>query len=151
MFNGAAGRSLACKRGLRQGDPLSPLLFILCANVLFRLIDHAVFSHILPTVEIGDVKLHTLQFADDMLLFFDGSSRSSAVLKLFLDAFGDCSGLKINFHKSAIISINLDGDQLCFSGTSRLLHTLLPVHLLGPPAVPEESEQGRLLTFDRKT
>nr|CAD1827918.1 unnamed protein product [Ananas comosus var. bracteatus] len=54
------------------------------------------------TAGVGDAKFHTLQFADDTLLFFDGSSRLAAVIKLILDAFSACSGLKINYHKSAI-------------------------------------------------
>nr|CAD1817348.1 unnamed protein product [Ananas comosus var. bracteatus] len=92
LLNGAAGTLFACKRGLRQGDPLSPLLFILAVDVLFRLINLSSASNFLPNVGIGEVKLHTLQFADDMLLFFDGTSRSAAVIKLLLDAFCDYSG-----------------------------------------------------------
>nr|CAD1820604.1 unnamed protein product [Ananas comosus var. bracteatus] len=60
---------------------------------------------------VGDAKFHSLQFADDMLLFFGGSSRSAAVIKLILDAFSASSGLKINYHKSTIIPISLQGNQ----------------------------------------
>nr|CAD1820644.1 unnamed protein product [Ananas comosus var. bracteatus] len=111
LLNGVVGKSFACKRGLRQGDPLSPLLFILCVDVLFRMLHLVSISHSLPAVGVGDATFHTLQFADDMLLFFDGSSRSAAVIKLILNAFSDSSGLKINYQKSAIIPINLHNEQ----------------------------------------
>lgn len=72
----------------------------------------AVNTNSLQAMGIGDCKLHTLQFADDILLFFDGTSRSAAVIKIILDAFSENSGLKINFNKSSIIPINLSGIQI---------------------------------------
>lgn len=67
--------------------------------------------HFFPTVGVGDTKFHTSQFTDDMLLFFGGSSSSAAVIKLILDAFSSSSRLKINYQKSAIITISLQGNQ----------------------------------------
>ncbi len=107
LLNGIPGHSFSCKRGLRQGDPLSPLLFLLCMDVLFRMLQRAFDDGLIPSVGGGDFCIHTLQFADDMLIFFDGSCHSARVIKLILDAFSDCSGLKINFGKSSIIPINL--------------------------------------------
>nr|CAD1838381.1 unnamed protein product [Ananas comosus var. bracteatus] len=107
LLNGVPGSSFQCRRGLRQGDPLSPLLFDLCVDVLFRLFDKAVLSGNLPGVGIGDVTIHSLYFADDALLFFDGSVRSAVVIKCILEAFSANSGLKINFHKSSLTPINL--------------------------------------------
>ncbi|OAY70899.1 hypothetical protein ACMD2_20650, partial [Ananas comosus] len=60
---------------------------------------------------IGEVRIHTLQFADDILLFFNGSRKSAAVIKLILDAFFESSGLRINYSKSAIIPIHLTEAQ----------------------------------------
>lgn len=82
ILNGTPENSFSCKRGLRQGDPLSPLLFILCVDVLFRLLQSATTARLLPDLGIRNAQLHTLQFADDLIIFFDGSSRLAATIKL---------------------------------------------------------------------
>ncbi len=84
------------------------MLFILCMDVLFRMFQLAVTSSILPTVGVGDMGIHSLQFADDLLIFFDGTAKSAKVIKVLLEAFTVASGLKINFTKSSIIPINLE-------------------------------------------
>nr|CAD1823673.1 unnamed protein product [Ananas comosus var. bracteatus] len=151
LVNGAAGLPFTCKRGLRQGDPLSPLLFILCTDVLFQMLHFASSAHFLPSIGIGDAKLHTLQFADDMLLFFDGSTRLAAVIKLILDAFSATSGLKINFQKSAIIPISLHGNQAsslaCFFGCST--HGF-PFKYLGLPLSPKKLHKADYLPLIEK-
>lgn len=60
LLNGTPGPSFHCRRGFRQGDPLSPLLFNLCIDMLFRLIDKVVSTDILPAVGIREVKIHSL-------------------------------------------------------------------------------------------
>lgn len=139
LLNGVVGKSFACKRGLRQGDPLSPLLFILCVDVLFRMLHLASISHLLPAVRVGDATFHTLQFAGDMLLFFDGSSRSAAVIKLILDAFSDSSGLRINYQKSTIIPINLHNEQASSLAAFFDCSThCFPINYLGLPLSPKK-------------
>ncbi len=112
LLNGVPGRSFRSKRGLRQGDPLSPFLFILCVDVLFRMLQSVASANLLPTVGIGDCNVHTLQFADDLLLFFDGTLRSASIIRIILDSFAENSGLKINFDKSSLIPINLVKENL---------------------------------------
>ncbi len=113
LLNGIPGEFFLCKRGIRQGDPLPSLLFILCVDVLFRMFQRAVSHSLLPAVGVGDYSIHTLQFADDLLLFFDGNFRSAEVIKVLLDAFSVTSGLKINFSKSFIVPINLESVRAC--------------------------------------
>ncbi len=87
------------------------MFFILCIDALYKMLQLAVSHSLLPPVGVGDVIIHTLQFADDLLLFFDGNSRSAEVIKIVLDAFSAASGLKINFSKSRIIPINMESSQ----------------------------------------
>lgn len=111
LLNGVPGNTINCKRGLRQGDPLSPLLFILCVDVLYNMMQRAVDSNAISAVGLENLKVHTLQFADDTLMFFDGSLRTAAAIKLILEGFSESSGLNINYNKSALIPINLPPDQ----------------------------------------
>lgn len=92
------------KKGLRQGDPLSPVLFNVIVDMLVTLINRAkreghiegVIPHLL------DDGLSILQYADDTILFMDHDLDKARNLKLILCAFEQLSGLKINFHKSEI-------------------------------------------------
>ncbi len=81
LLNGTLRAFFQCKRGLRQGDPLSPLLFILCIDALFRMFQQASSYSLLPLVGAGGVNIHTLQFADDLLLFFDGTRDRQRLLR----------------------------------------------------------------------
>lgn len=151
LLNGDPGRSFSCKRGLRQGDPLSPLLFVLCIDVLFKLIENAVRADCIPAVGIGDVKIHSLQFADNVLLFFDGSIRSADIIRILLEAFSACSGLKINFGKSSLAPINLPTEQA--AATSSILGCPLqqfPLPYLGLPLSPRSPRRVNYLPIIEK-
>ena len=92
------------RRDLRQGDPMSPILFDIVADMLALLINRAkadgqirgVIPHLL------DDGLSILQYADDIIIFLDHDLEQAKNLKLLLCAFEQLSGLKINFHKSEI-------------------------------------------------
>lgn len=71
ILNGQPGDKFAPSRGLRQGDPLSPYLFLLVSEVLSRMIQSAVDGNYLDGVQIGfhaPVISH-LFFANDTLIF----------------------------------------------------------------------------------
>ncbi len=138
LLNGIPGEFFYCRRGLRQGDPLSPLLFILCIDSFYRMMHQAVSRSLLPAVGVGDLSIHSLQFADDLLLFLDGSARSAKVTKFLLDAFTAASGLKINSAKSSFIPINLEAvwaaDLAAFLGCPI---GSFPITYLGFPLAPK--------------
>ena len=89
-------------RGVRQGCPLSPYLFILCAEILaMQTRDNAKIEGI----DIGNKNYKILQYADDTQLFTKFKAESiNAILKTFGD-FTKVSGLKINFDKSEVLRI----------------------------------------------
>ncbi|XP_062188905.1 uncharacterized protein LOC133892218 [Phragmites australis] len=102
--NDDVGNFFQTKKGLRQGDPLSPILFNLVADMLttliFRAKSNGKFKRVVPhLVEDG---LSILQYADDTILFLDHDMIKAKDLKLVLSTFEQLSGLKINFHKSEL-------------------------------------------------
>ena len=102
--NDEVGHFFQTKKGLRQGDPLSPLLFNIVADMLAILIKRAneegQISGVVP--HLVDGGLSVLQYADDTILFMEHNLDHARNLKLLLFAFEQASGLKINFHKSEI-------------------------------------------------
>ena len=102
--NDDVGPYFQTKRGLRQEDPMSPILFNIVVDMLALLINRAkgdgqirgVIPHLI------DQGLSILQYADDTIIFLDHDPEQAQNLKLLLYAFEQLSGLKINFHKSEI-------------------------------------------------
>jgi exonuclease III len=102
--NDEVGPYFQTKRGLRQGDPMSPILFNIVADMLALIINRAKnddqIRGIIP--HLVDDGLSILQYADDTIIFIDHDLEQAKNLKLLLCAFEQLSGLKINFHKSEI-------------------------------------------------
>lgn len=112
QVNGELAGFFQSKRGLRQGCELSPYLFVICMNVLSSMIDSAAKRD-----QIGyhprckNILLTHLCFADDLLVFTDGTKRSiEGVLKIFED-FAEISGLKISLEKSTLYTAGISSTQ----------------------------------------
>jgi hypothetical protein len=105
LLNGVPGRWLSCRRGLRQGDPLSPFLFIVVADVLQRLA-HTCASLRHPV--IPDLPCPVLQYADDTLILIPGTMDAVLALRGVLDSFSNATVLAINFHKSTFAPLHID-------------------------------------------
>lgn len=91
-------------RGLRQGDPLSPYLFIICAEGLSSLIRKAEASGDIYGVKIctnAPIVSHLL-FTDDCFLFFRAEPAEATITKNILAVYEKASGQVINFQKSEI-------------------------------------------------
>ena len=102
--NDDIGHFFQTRKGLRQGDPLSPMLFNIVVDMLAILIARAKedgqVGGLIPHLVDGGVSI--LQYADDTILFMEHDLQKAVNMKLILCIFEQLSGLKINFHKSEI-------------------------------------------------
>lgn len=101
-WNGEALEPFTPSRGLRQGDPLSPYLFVLCMEVLGHSINEGVERKQWSAVSVsrGGPKLSHIFFADDLLLFGEASFSQAQVMEYTLAQFCGFSGQRVNRCKS---------------------------------------------------
>lgn len=135
QINGELAGYFNSKRGLRQGCALSPYLFIICIQVLSKLLDKAALEE-----KIGyhpyckDINLTHICFADDVLVFSDGKKTSIEGILAVFQEFARVSGLNISLEKSTLYLAGVKSedreailDQFPFESGS------LPVIYLGLP------------------
>lgn len=115
LWNGQTIPSLEIEKGLRQGDPLSPYLFVLCMEYMTNCISEDVSKKkwigIKPSPR-GPAITH-LFFANDMMLFCTANDKNCRSVMDILNNFCKVSGQKVNFQKSKIyFSPNVSGRTL---------------------------------------
>jgi len=115
LVNGFPTDEFKFERGLRQGDLLSPFLFLIAAEGLNVMMKALVKAGLFSGYKVGTNNLLSithLQFADDTLLIGDRSWANIRALKALLLLFEVTSGLKVNFHKSMIFGVNIHDSWL---------------------------------------
>jgi hypothetical protein len=122
--------------GVRQGDPLSPLLFDLVGDGLAMMMKKAqnegIVKGLVPQLVDGGVSI--LQYADDTILLFEDDLENARNIKFILCLFEQISGLKINFHKSEIFCLGVaKGRSQQYSELFTCPCAELPMKYLGMP------------------
>ncbi|XP_019159672.1 PREDICTED: uncharacterized protein LOC109156273 [Ipomoea nil] len=104
FVNGARSEQINPTRGLRQGDPLSPYLFIICAEGLSLFLQQAQLRGEIHGCRVarGAPSISHLFFADDSLLLFKANVQEAEVIKHCLSVYEEMSGQAVNYHKSSI-------------------------------------------------
>lgn len=111
LINGSASPFFHAGRGLRQGYPLSPQLFLLVAEGLSRALTDAKNKDLIHGVQISlNLQITHLLFVDDVLMFGSSSSREVDRLQEILSLFLKATGMEVNGNKSTLSS-NLLGDE----------------------------------------
>ncbi|KAE8782766.1 hypothetical protein D1007_43816 [Hordeum vulgare] len=108
LLNGNPGSWIQCKKGLRQGDPTSPYLFIIVADILQRLILQASANGLLSHPLDSAIPCPVIQYADDTLIILPPDLEQFTTLKSILLDFSMATGLVINIHKITFAPIHVD-------------------------------------------
>ena len=134
-YNGSLHGFFKGNRGLRQGDPISPYLFVICLEYLSRnlggLKENPDFNF---HTKCGSLKTTHLAFADDLVLLSRGDVTSVALLINILNHFGDCSGLRVSIAKSSLFTTGICSQDLeTIKGITRFTQGSFPFKYLGIP------------------
>lgn len=105
LINWIPGDPFRPGQGIRQGDPISPYIFIICAEYLGR---YLFFKSNIPKSGIGikvarkRLSIPCLMFADDVLIFCKASKAAARNIRDILQDYCKVSRQLVNFHKSTV-------------------------------------------------
>jgi hypothetical protein len=114
LVNGCATEEINIGRGLKQGDPLAPLLFLIVVEGLGSIMRKAMDRGRFQPFKIGSggVLVSILQYADDTLCIGEASVDNLWAIKAVLRGFEMTSSLKVNFWKSCLFGVNVSNEFL---------------------------------------
>lgn len=151
-INGELAGFFPGEKGLRQGDSISPYLFIMVMEVLSKLIDRA--------VESGNMRLHPLcseprvthlLFADDLFVFSDGSRHSLTGIASVMNVFKEFSGLDMNPSKSELFFGGYNETEIAvLCDLAGIRAGVFPTRYLGLPLNPSRITTETLQPFIEK-
>ncbi|CAL5190277.1 unnamed protein product [Lathyrus oleraceus] len=108
-INGFCTTVLQAKRGIRQGDPLSPLLFVIIMEYMNKLLRRMQKKNTDFNRHAKCERLHitNLAFADDVIIFARGDCKSMELMMEALNQFSKSNGLIVNPRKCRVYSVVL--------------------------------------------
>ena len=102
VVNNKISEWFGINRGCRQGDPLSPYLFIICAEILAIMIRK---NEKIKGINVGSKEIKISLYADDTSLFLDGSKESFEYCVYTVLEYAKYSGLNMNFDKTKVVCL----------------------------------------------
>ena len=136
--NGWSSEYFYLERGVRQGCPLSPYMFILCAEILAQQVRN---NTKIEGINIGGKEFKIKQYADDTQIFIKYSVNSLTELISTFVEYSNISGLKINFDKTEVMRIGSIKHSSCIIKTQPMLKwTQDVVKILGISLTTDPSE-----------
>ncbi|KAM0846353.1 hypothetical protein ACQ4PT_055727 [Festuca glaucescens] len=134
LINGDLMNDIDHRRGLRQGDPLSSLLFVIAMKTLVAIIDAAASRGILSPLGGLHVPFRASLYADDVVVFLKPSAAELAATIKLLDIFAMANGLQDNWRKSVVSPIACTEDQIAAAiGDTECPVQQFPITYLGMP------------------
>ena len=138
LINGSPAGFFWSSRGLRQGDPLSPYLFVIGMEALSCLLKRAVEGNFITGCRFGgrdggEIVISHLLYADDTIIFCDANAEQLMYLRWTLMWFEAFSGLKINLVKSEIIPLGRVDNVEALAAELGCGVGSLPIKYLGLP------------------
>jgi hypothetical protein len=112
LMNGFPGMRISHRRGLRQGDPLSPMLFILVMDVLRHMVETATREGMLQPLARWTLQHRISLYADDVALFIRPQADDIDITMDILHLFGEASGLNTNLQKSNVLPIRCGDHEM---------------------------------------
>ncbi|GKA50964.1 putative RNA-directed DNA polymerase, eukaryota, reverse transcriptase zinc-binding domain protein [Tanacetum coccineum] len=114
LVNGSPTSEFSLKRGLRQGDPLSPFLFIIVMEGLHIALKDGLTANLFQGVKIGSskIRLSHLFYADDVIILSEWNQCDMDNIIRILNVFYLASGLKINISKSNLYGVGVSSDDI---------------------------------------
>jgi hypothetical protein len=120
-------------RGVRQGDPLSHMLFLLAMEPLYMLFQKAQQCGLLGDLSQNCLRFRTSLYADDAAIFIQPSPQEFRVTTSILQIFAEASGLITNLSKTKVFPIQCVEADLSFLQQVNINLSSFPCHYLGLP------------------
>ena len=148
QINGKLSRPYKIERGLRQGCPLSCLLFLVCFEPLLEKIR---CDNNVKGLTINGVSIKVSSYADDLTIIMDGSEKSLLRCMNIFDDFELASGLKLNKHKSQALWLGRNGhlrEPIC--PNFKIQWPSTPINYLGVKITNDPSIDISQVNYDEK-
>lgn len=144
VINGEPIAFFAHKQGLRQGDPLSPMLFLIAADVFQQMLCVANTTLTKPISSKIPESIIALQYADDTALAASADRGTIVTLKIILRLFSKISGCQINYTKSSFVQFNLQQREADGEANTRMSAREFTGHISWQAANDEKAHESIL-------